>query len=388
MTDLIQLKNKFQSIETPFYFYNTELLKNTLDEAKHYAAEIPNSLIHFAIKSNANSTVLRMVKDAGLGADCVSGGEIKRCIEAGIPANKIMFAGVGKTDAEIKLGVDSEILCFNAESLPEIDIINEIAKAENKVANVSVRINPNIDAHTHSYITTGLEENKFGISMEQMIPAIRKIKHASNLKYYGLHFHIGSQILSFACFIELSKRINELQKTLEAAGIKDTKCINVGGGLGIDYDTPERHPIPDFKHFFETLKRHLKLREGQTLHCELGRSISAQCGALITRTVLVKKTPTKQFAIVDAGFTDLIRPAFYQAHHKIINLRTGGTRQKYDVVGPICESSDVFDKDVMLNTVRRGDMLAILSAGAYGRVMSSEYNCRSYPKEYTSEDFI
>lgn len=383
--DLTTYRDKFEQLETPFYYYDTQLFKQTLEEANRCAAEIPSSMIHFAIKANANSTLLQYVKNAGMGADCVSGGEIQRCIDAGIPANKIMFAGVGKTDKEIRLGIENDILCFNVESLPEIDIINDLAKEMHKKARVAVRINPNIDAHTHKFITTGLEENKFGISMEDMIAAIHHVQQADCLEYYGLHFHIGSQILNFNSFKMLSCCINKLQKKLDAAGIK-TMSINVGGGLGIDYDHPQEHDIPDFKAYFDTFKRHLELRPGQTLHFELGRALCAQCGALITRTVLVKKSGTKQFAIVDAGFTDLIRPALYQAHHKIINLSGTGKRQKYDVVGPICESSDVFDKDIHLSTVQRGDLIAILSAGAYGFVMASQYNCRHLPQEYCTEN--
>ena len=384
--DLTTYKDKFEKLETPFYYYDTRILKETLAEANRCAAEIPSAMVHFAIKANANSTLLNYVKDAGMGADCVSGGEIQRCIDAGIPASKIMFAGVGKTDKEIRLGIEKGILCFNVESLAEIDIINQLAGEMQKKARVALRINPNIDAHTHKFITTGLEENKFGISMDDMIPAILKVEHADHLEYYGLHFHIGSQILNFNSFKILSCTINKLQNKLEAAGITTTRSINVGGGLGIDYEHPQEHSIPDFKAYFDTFKRHLQLRPGQALHFELGRALCAQCGALITRTVLVKKTRTKQFAIVDAGFTDLIRPAFYQAHHKILNISSSGTHQKYDVVGPICESSDVFDKDIRLNSVQRGDLIAILSAGAYGYVMASQYNCRQLPQEYFTED--
>ena len=385
--DIYALKERFEQLETPFYYYDTDLLDRTIDEAKRYAALIPAAEIHFAVKANANPVILRHVRDAGFGADCVSGGEIERCLEVGIPANKIVYAGVGKTDREIRLGIERGILCFNVESLPEIEIIDQLAAEQQKTARIALRINPNIDAHTHKNITTGLEENKFGISLDDMEKAVQAVMKAANLELFGLHFHIGSQILEFDCFEALSKKINELQDLLESKGYPTLPSINVGGGLGVDYAQPEKHPVPDFESYFATFAKHLKLRPGQSLHFELGRALCAQCGSLITRTILVKKTKTKQFAIVDAGFTDLIRPALYQAHHQIVNLSSRAPKETYDVVGPICESSDVFDTDIQLDAVSRGDLLALLSAGAYGFVMASQYNCRRLPGEYTSEDF-
>lgn len=384
--ELITYKELFREIQTPFYFYDTKLLETTIAKAKN-AAQTANAEIHFAVKSNANATILGYMRDAGLGADCVSGYEIKRCIEVGIPANKIMFAGVGKTDAEIRYAIEQEILCFNVESLPELKIINQLAAEQGKIVNIAFRINPDIDAHTHAYITTGLEENKFGISMNDMIPAIKHANGLKNVKFYGLHFHIGSQILNLLSFKSLCKRINELQDALEKEGIM-VPSINVGGGLGVDYQNPEKNEIARFDNYFNIFKKYLKLRSKQSLHCELGRALTAQCGALITKTTFVKQTKSKQIAIVDAGFTDLIRPALYQAHHKIINIDSNKRKGYYDVVGPICESSDVFDKNIKLNHVQRGDLLAILSAGAYGHVMASCYNCRPLVKEYCIEDLI
>ncbi len=371
---------------TPYYIYDTKLFRKTIQTAKTEAATIADSHIHFAIKSNNNPTLLSIAAEEGLGADCVSGAEIAHAIKCGIPANKIMFAGVGKTDAEINLAIEAGIECFNVESVPELDVINELAAKQNKIANVAFRINPNVDAHTHANITTGLEENKFGIAMDDMISVIKHAKSLSNVNYLGLHFHIGSQVLEFTCFKNLAARINELQDKLEAAGITDTQSINVGGGLGIDYQNPDENPIPDFKGYFQAYRDNLKLRPGQSLHFELGRALSAQCGQLITQCVFVKQTAHKQFAIVDAGMTDLIRPALYDAYHKIVNL-TGDAEQRpiktYDVVGPICESSDVFDKAIQLSEVKRGDLIAIKSAGAYGYVMASAYNLRTIPAEYT-----
>lgn len=371
--------------KTPYYLYDTALFKKTIDTAQKESGQLDNAQIHFAVKSNNNRTLLSIIANAGLGADCVSGPEINRCIECGIAPEKIVFAGVGKTDDEILTALRVNIGCFNVESVPELDVINQLAISEGKIANVAFRINPNVDAHTHGYITTGLEENKFGISMDDMIGVIRRAMEMNGVRYHGLHFHIGSQIIDMDCFRVLSRRINELQEQLDAAGIRVAPSINVGGGLGIDYDNPEQNPIPDFHNYFRAFAETLNLRPNQQIHFELGRAISGQCGRLITKCVFVKHTASKRFAILDAGMSDLIRPALYQAHHKIINLTAmeEGGRQTftYDVVGPICESSDVFDTDVELPEVRRGDTLALLSAGAYGYVMASNYNLRPLPKE-------
>lgn len=369
---------------TPYYIYDTSLFRKTILEAKKEASTIENSHIHFAIKSNNNPTLINIAAQEGLGADCVSGAEIIHAVKCGIDANKIMFAGVGKTDSEIKIAIESGIECFNVESIPELVVINDIAMSMGKTVNVAFRINPNVDAHTHANITTGLEENKFGISMADMINTIKLAHTMKGVKYVGLHFHIGSQVLEFTCFENLAKRINQLQAELESADIKDTKSINVGGGLGIDYTHPEANPIPDFKGYFKAYKDNLDLRHGQSVHFELGRSLCAQCGELICRCVFVKETAHKKFAILDAGMTDLIRPALYDAHHKIQNVtgdQEGRPVDTYDVVGPICESSDVFDKNIRLSLVKRGDVFAIKSAGAYGFVMASAYNLREIPKE-------
>lgn len=375
-----QLGNK----PTPFYYYDTELLQETLDAVLKETSDKENYHIHYAVKANANPQILNIIKNAGIGVDCVSGGEIEASLKAGFPSDKIVYAGVGKSDWEIQLGLRNDIFCFNVESIPELEVINEIAGQENKVANVCFRINPNVGAHTHANITTGLAENKFGIAMEDMLKVIRLNQSMTNIHYMGLHFHIGSQITEMDDFQALCVRINELQDQLEAEGIT-SEIINVGGGLGIDYSDPDKNPIPDFKSYFGTYKEHLKLRPGQSLHFELGRSITGQCGSLITKVLYVKKTTAKQFAIVDAGMTELIRPALYQAHHKIDNLTSKSeSEETYDVVGPICESSDVFDKDINLPQTLRGDLLAIRSAGAYGEIMASCYNCRPLPKTYCS----
>lgn len=376
---------RFKDIETPFYWYDADLLRNTLESINAEASKHEGFVVHYAIKANANPKVLRIIRAAGLGADCVSGGEIEACIKAGFPSNKIVYAGVGKSDWEINLGLDNDIFCFNVESIPELEVINELAAAKGKVARVAFRLNPNVGAHTHANITTGLAENKFGIAMRDMLSVIDEASKLENVKFVGLHFHIGSQILDMSDFEALCNRVNELQSILESHRIR-VEHINVGGGLGVDYEHPNRLPIPDFKAYFDTYAKKLKLRSGQTLHFELGRAVVAQCGSLITRTLYIKEGATKKFAIVDAGFTDLIRPALYQAYHKIENISSEDQKEAYDVVGPICESTDVFAKQIDLNKTRRGDLLAIRSAGAYGEIMASQYNCRKLPKGYLSDE--
>ena len=376
---------KFQDIQTPFYYYDTELLRETLRAINNEAQKHEGFCVHYAVKANANPKILRIIREAGLGADCVSGGEIDASVKAGFPSSKIVFAGVGKSDWEINLGLDNDIFCFNVESIPELEVINELAAAKDKVARVAFRLNPNVGAHTHANITTGLAENKFGIDMRDMLKVIEEARSMSNVKVVGLHFHIGSQILDMSDFEALCNRVNDLQLELERHQIV-LDHINVGGGLGIDYQHPNRVSIPDFKAYFDTYAKKLKLRPGQTLHFELGRAVVAQCGSLIARTLYIKEGSVKKFAIVDAGFTDLIRPALYQAYHKIENISSNEELDTYDVVGPICESTDVFAKQIDLNRTHRGDLLAIRSAGAYGEIMASQYNCRRLPHGYISDE--
>ena len=376
---------RFKEVHTPFYFYNTALLKETLQKIKKEISAHKNYIVHYAIKANANPKLLRLIAQAGFGADCVSGGEIQRALDTGFPASKIVFAGVGKSDWEINLGLDNDIFCFNVESEPELEVINELAKAKGKIASVAFRINPNIGAHTHANITTGLAENKFGIAMKDMEHIIQKAEQLCHIRVLGLHFHIGSQILEMDDFIALCQRINQLIEQLRQAHHR-IEHINVGGGLGIDYEHPDKHPIPNFSSYFNTYAKYLNLSDGQQLHFELGRAVVGQCGSLITRVLYVKQGATKQFIIVDAGMTDLIRPALYQAQHQIENLDSREVLEKYDVVGPICESSDVFAKDILLPKTHRGDLIALHSAGAYGEIMASQYNCRALPQSYTSEE--
>ena len=374
--------------QTPFYYYDIALLRATLAAIVHEIAPYPNYHVHYALKANANPKLLHVIQQAGLGADCVSGGEEQVAIDAGFTADKIVYAGVGKSDREILTALRNDIFCFNVESIPELHVINELAAQEGKVARVCLRINPDVEAHTHTHIITGMAENKFGIALKDMLSVVELANELPNISFKGLHFHIGSQITNMQDYVALCQRINEIQFMLNKQGIYPL-VINVGGGLGIDYHAPEEHPIANFKAYFHVFEQHLHLRPEQSLHFELGRSIVAQCGSLITQVLYVKQTATKQFAIVDAGMTELIRPALYQAKHKIVNLTSrSDTQAKYDVVGPICESSDVFDKDVLLPFTQRGDILAIRSAGAYGEVMASTYNCRTLVTSYTDKEVV
>ena len=377
---------KFQGVRTPFYYYDLQLLDETL---KQISCNMTKEMhLHYAVKACATPKVLAHIAGAGFGADCVSGGEIKAALNAGFPADKIVYAGVGKSDWEIELALNAGIFCFNVESIPELEVISEIAGRMGRTARVALRINPNVGAHTHANITTGLAENKFGIDMQDMETVINMTRGMRNVQFVGLHFHIGSQILEMDDFRALCIRINELQDRLERSGIKDVRNINVGGGLGIDYRDPNRNPIPDFASYFQTYRDGLALREGQQLHFELGRAVVGQCGNLVTRVLYIKSNAIKNFCIVDAGMTDLIRPALYDAYHSIENISAPASDKtmSYDVVGPICESSDVFVKDYEMQPTHRGDLLVFRSAGAYGEIMASGYNCRQLPKSYTSED--
>lgn len=382
--------------ETPCYYYDTNLLARTLDAIKCETQRHDNYHVHYAIKANANPRILQQIAAAGLGADCVSGGEIEAALSAGFPASDIAFAGVGKADWEIQLALKKGIGMFNVESIEELDVINEIATDLNIRARVSFRINPDVDAHTHDHITTGRAEDKFGIAKEDIVRVIRMAEGMEMIEFTGLHFHIGSQLLKMDDFEELCLRINELQQVLDSERIYAPN-INVGGGLGVDYEAPEANPIPDFKSYFSTFTKGLLLREGQQLHFELGRAVVAQMGTLLTSVLYVKHGQEKQFIIVDAGMTELIRPALYDAHHHIDNFsadieRPAAAKRRapavtYDVVGPICESSDIFARNIILPETRRGDLIAIRSAGAYGETMASQYNCRPLPPSYFTSDF-
>ena len=363
---------------TPFYYYDMDVLHATLEVISRHTAGFPYH-VHYALKANCNPFIVKEIAKYGLGADLVSGGELKAALEAGFKPQDMNFSGVGKTDWEIRMGLSYDIGSFNVESVPELEVINQLADEMDKTAHIALRINPDIDAHTHKYITTGTADNKFGINIEKLESVIEHALRLPNIHLCGLHFHIGSQITEIQPYFMLCETVNKLLDHYEARGIH-FEMINVGGGLGIDYYHPDSHPLPDFEQYFNTFKQHLKLRPNQQLHFELGRSIVASCGSLISRVTFVKENRNKQFVILDAGMTDLIRPALYEAHHEIQNLTSRETEQAtYDVVGPVCESTDVFAHDRVLPVTRRGDLIAIRSAGAYGESMASTYNMRALP---------
>ena len=373
---------EFQQLETPFYYYNLELLKKTL---LNYTANLKryNYHAHYALKANANDRILDIIRSFGLGADCVSGNEVALALKSGFDPSKVVYAGVGKSDKEIKTALEGGIFSFNCESVPELEIINFIAASMGKIASVSLRINPDIDAHTHKYISTGRSQDKFGISTWMFQEVRETLRKSDNLKFAGLHFHVGSQITDLNVFEMLTGRVNDIQRWFFDNGLP-VRNINLGGGLGIDYENPDANPISDFDTYFQIINKGLEVRENQDVHFEPGRTIVAQCGSLITRVLYVKIGKGKKFAILDAGMNDLIRPALYQAKHKIDNLTSQGRKMRYDVVGPVCESSDRFGSSILLPETSRGDIIAIRSAGAYGQVMAMKYNQRDLAPEYYS----
>ncbi len=377
----MNIKN-YNELPTPCYYYDMEVLNNTLTALKKETDET-GFIVHYAIKANANPRILKTIASYGFGADCVSGNEITAAIEAGFDPSGIVFAGVGKSDKEIRTALSAGIFCFNCESLPEIENINEIAMSMGEKANIALRINPLIDAHTHKYITTGVEESKFGILKGEVLPILQRVGCMDNVRFSGLHFHIGSQITDISVFRMLCVLINEMQDMLADNNI-DIKTINIGGGLGVNYENPDQYPPYDS--YFALVKGLLRLKPGQELHLEPGRSVVCQCGTLLSKVLYVKEGYTTKFVIIDAGMSDLIRPALYQAHHKIENLTSTGDIMRYDVVGPICESADTFAKFVELPATSRDDILGIRSAGAYGEVMVSRYNLRDIPSIVFSDE--
>ncbi len=373
---------KFLDLPTPFYFYNLDVLKKACEIVKE-GSEKYGSAVHYAVKANANPRIMKVIASYGFGADCVSWNEIESAMNAGFIPSGIVFAGVGKTDRDIESALKADIFCFNCESIQEIEVIDSLAAKNNKVATIALRINPFVDALTHKYITTGIEESKFGINTGELEDVTERLSDLRNIRLKGIHFHIGSQITRMNVFRSLCARINELQEWFEGRNYR-LEMINVGGGLGIDYDDPDNHA--PFEEYFSLINELITLKPGQKIHIEPGRSVTGQCGSLISRVLYVKKGVNKTFAIIDAGMTDLIRPALYHAHHKIENLTSTGSLQRYDVVGPVCESSDTFGKLIELPEVRRGDLIAIRSSGAYGEAMASRYNLRDLPRSVFSDD--
>ncbi len=374
--------NKFKELATPFYYYDLGVLKDTLDIVKE-ESERSGFKIHYAVKANSNPKILKIISSYGFGADCVSWNEIERAISTGFKPSEIVFAGVGKSDKEIEAALKADILCFNCESIPEMEVIDMLASRINKTTRIALRINPNVDAYTHKHITTGIEESKFGINTWELDDVLQTLLRLKRLKLIGIHFHIGSQVTRMSVFRRLCIKIEEIQAWFNSRNI-ELEIINVGGGLGIDYENPDK--IADFHEYFSLINEFIKLRPGQELHFEPGRSVVGQCGTLISKVLFVKNGANTCFAIIDAGMTDLIRPALYQAHHMIENLSSDGNLFRYDVVGPVCESADTFAKFIELPETRRGDIIVIRSAGAYGEVMASRYNLRDLPPSVFSDE--
>ena len=398
------LLEKLKKYPTPYYYYNTTLLNQTIDEIIRLSKE-HDLKIHFSLKSNFNEKVVNLfASHPEIGADCVSGGEVEFALQK-FPKDKIVFAGIGKTDEEIENAVNNSIFCINVESFEELENLNDICNRLKKPVNFGVRINPNIEAHTHEKIITGNNETKFGIYIDEcekeFYDKIEEIFKKTNpnyqyLNFIGLHFHIGSQILNFTDYVRLCKKIDKYVDGLNKRNISIT-YLNLGGGLGIDYDEPTVNPMADFEGYFNTYLTNLTCLQKVgpnynqnkkiTLHFELGRSMIAQSGLLISKVIYVKKGIKKSFAILDAGMNDLIRPAMYGALHQIERVEPSNELAEYDVVGPICESSDVFAKNYTMDKLDKNDYVIIRSAGAYGESMASRYNFRKVPLGYMDWEF-
>lgn len=373
MLDNLQI-DQLNQLQTPFYYYDMDLLRRSA-QTLQAAAEKHKAKVHYALKANSNLPILKLLAAMKFGVDCVSGQEIERAIAAGFMPGDIVFAGVGKTDDEIRYALETGISCFNVESLHELLVIDEIAEMMQKTATVALRINPDVNANTHEKITTGRRFDKFGIAMEETDEAIAMLGKLQNVVFKGLHFHIGSQITDMNVFAGLGMEVSKIQEKFVRHGLFP-EIINMGGGLGIDYENPDLNPFPDFEDYLQNLTSGLQRYERQQILIEPGRSLVANCGTLISKVLYLKKSGDQEFLIIDAGMNDLIRPALYGAKHHIQNLSTGMSRKFYNVAGPICESSDIFGKNILLTEATRGDYLAIRSAGAYGEVMASGYNLR------------
>lgn len=372
----------FTTLKTPFYYYDTLLLDRTL---KLYQQELERYDFrgHYALKANANREILKRVKEYNLGADCVSGGELQLALECGFDRGKIVFAGVGKSDWEIELAIENEIFSINCESIPELKVVDSIAAKMNRRASVSLRINPDIEANTHHFITTGRAQNKFGIVLQHLPEAIDTLKQCNNIDFIGLHFHIGSQICDLTVFQKLIEKVNDIVQLFNSKSLY-VRELNMGGGLGVDYQEPDLNPIADFSNYFSLFNRKLKVDQNQRVHFEPGRALVAQSGSLISKVLFVKRGVQRDFVILDAGMNDFMRVALYQSYHKIENLSSTKALVEYDVAGPVCESSDLFGSSVALPAASRGDLVTIRSTGAYGQVMAMQYNMRERAPEIYS----
>lgn len=374
----LKVQDLARTFGTPLYIYSYHTLVDHYLKLKSAFSAV-DSLICYSVKANSNLAILKALVDKGAGLDIVSGGELYRALKAGCPAERIVYASVGKTDKEIKEAIQRGILFFNAESHSELENINRIAGILKKAVNVAIRINPDVEPKTHKFITTGKITNKFGIDFLTAEAILAKRYSLPNLNFNGLHIHIGSQITESAPYVAAITKIVDFIGRLKRRGI-GFEYLNIGGGLGIIYD----HETPQTADKFAAKILPLLKRTGLKVILEPGRFIAGNSGILVTKVLYIKNTPKKKFIIVDAGMNDLIRPALYEAHHEILPAKNrvgAAKREKFDVVGPICESADCFAKNRMLIPPKEGDYLAIMSAGAYGFSMSSNYNSRLRPAE-------
>ena len=380
-----QVADKLAKYETPFYLYDIELLSQTLESLMSIANKY-NYKIHYAIKANYDARLLQIIRKYGVGIDCASGNEVRCAIEAGFDPKTIVYAGVGKRDKEIRYAIEQNILAINCESIEEIHLVNELAAEAGKVVSIALRVNPDIDPKTNHCIDTGQADSKFGISYEEILSSVDDIRSLKNIVVIGMHIHIGSQIRELHVFENMCNKVNAIVEYLTKLGF-EIEFVDVGGGLGINYDMPENEPIPNFASVFAIIKQHLKVGNRE-VHFEFGRSIIAQCGELITKVLYNKTTATgRRLVIVDGSMTELIRPALYGSYHNIENITSEAEqRLKYTIVGTACESTDVFDENVSLPLTKRGDLLTIKSAGAYGMSMASRYNQHDLPAAVYSDE--
>ena len=379
-----KVATQLKEIETPFYLYDINLLRQTL-ESVVYESNKYNYKVHYAIKANNDDYLLSIIKEYGIGIDCASGNEVRKAIESGFDPKTVVYAGVGKRDKEIRYAIEQDILAINCESIEELQVVNQIAGEWGKKADIGLRLNPDIDPKTNRCIDTGQADSKFGIAYEEILDNVELIKSLENINIIGIHIHIGSQIRELHVFENMCNKANAIVEKLESLGFS-FRIVDVGGGLGINYDVPENEPIPNFASLFSIVHEYLNV-EGKEVHFEFGRSIVGECGELITSVLYNKTTATgRRLLIIDASMTELIRPMLYGSYHNIENITSQeDIFTKYTVVGTACESTDVFDENVSLKRSKRGDLLSIKSAGAYGRSMASEYNMHELPKAVYSD---
>ncbi len=366
----VSLKSLAEEFGTPLYVYSASFIK---DRFNVYREAFPDALICYAVKANFNPHIVKLLGELGAGADIVSGGELYLVLKAGVPADRIVYAGVGKTERELRDAIEADILMFNVESRQELEVLNELGKEYGKKVRVAIRVNPDVDPKTHPYIATGMRKSKFGIDIREAEKEYEYASRLENIEVVGIHCHIGSQILDISPYREAVEKVVNLYEKLINKGI-EIRYLDIGGGLGIKYKPEDKEPSP--KELAELLKPILSDVKAKLI-LEPGRSIMGNAGILLTQVQFLKDKGEKHFIIVDAGMNDLVRPAIYEAYHHIVPVREEGRQKvKADIVGPICETGDFLALDREIQRMERGEYLAVLSAGAYGFAMSSHYNMR------------